>query len=134
MLLVTSKAPSSIIYLFTYRITTLLVVNTNYLKLNEGKKSLAIYSLPIYRTANMRDNLASHNSVRLGRNQEGVDVIATLLGWVMINKPHMKGMGIREMESRTPHTSRCYTPLVLSMFELKENFTYLPLCVLSFTI
>lgn len=29
-------------------------------------------------------------------------------------------MGIREMESRTPHTYICYTPRILSIFGLNE--------------
>lgn len=75
MLLVTSKALSGIIYLFTYRIKMLPVVTTNYLKYNQGKKSLAIYGLPIYHIDNMKVNLASHDLVKLGRIQEHMDMI-----------------------------------------------------------
>lgn len=45
---------------------------------SEGKK-IIIEDLPIYHTDNVKVNLASHNLVKLSRNQEGVDVIATLL-------------------------------------------------------
>lgn len=83
MLLVAFKALSDIINPFPHKIM-LPIVKTNYIKYNEerkekNKQTTSYTGFPIYHMENIKVNLASHDLVKPNGNQQGVDVIATLL-------------------------------------------------------